>query len=41
MPFSLNSLAIKDPANPDPTITTSHIVQLLAAMAGSLKESLQ
>jgi hypothetical protein len=35
----LNSLAIKDPANPDPTIATSQMVQL-SAMKGSLRASL-
>jgi hypothetical protein len=40
MPIWLNSLAINDPAKPDPTMATSHCIQLLAAMAGSLREAL-
>jgi hypothetical protein len=32
-------LAINAPANPDPTIATSHCMQLLAAIGGSLREA--
>jgi hypothetical protein len=39
IPFGLNSLAINAPAKPDPTIATSHLMQLLSAMAGSLQGS--